>query len=314
MCEAHGAYLGQIDHLLLELRPPAAFRGSPHRALRRARALYAADPHAVRRALESSRNPFRPPERAALLSALRPPPEAPRGDRSFAAFAHAASRGRYLPTAPLQRLLPRAGDLTPAERLTVSLMVPTADPGAIIRVSTRAYVCPPSRPEEPCVVLHRDAAPHAYGLPVLLGVARYLLKWCSSHPEMPPALRLTPLPPPSPLAAQLSAALARSAAALPPAAPEAFYARELLPAAAEHLTQLQGLIGTRYAPPPAEPEDSARESSAGTDAEPCAICLSPMDGTPPSRIIPCGHTFHSGCIARAAAAGDRRCPLCRAPY
>jgi len=43
----------------------------------------------------------------------------------------------------------------------------------------------------------------------------------------------------------------------------------------------------------------------------CCECLETEDGDEPSYRLPCGHTFHCGCIVRWFRAGSDTCPSCR---
>ncbi|UZP45230.1 hypothetical protein NXS19_013042 [Fusarium pseudograminearum] len=46
----------------------------------------------------------------------------------------------------------------------------------------------------------------------------------------------------------------------------------------------------------------------------CAVCLERLVDTDMVRQLPCGHTFHSGCIAAWYLAGHNSCPVCTCDF
>lgn len=59
------------------------------------------------------------------------------------------------------------------------------------------------------------------------------------------------------------------------------------------------------------PADAADESASAPSPPSCVVCTAPLSEGTPAHMLPCGHTFHCGCICEWFRRGFNSCPLCR---
>lgn len=60
--------------------------------------------------------------------------------------------------------------------------------------------------------------------------------------------------------------------------------------------------------------DSANGSAPDDEAEMCAVCVDNLQGGDLGRSLPCGHTFHLGCIDPWIRRDNNDCPVCRRQF
>ncbi len=324
-----------FDDLLFRSGKTGAFIDGPYKTLKRLNGAYREDPDAVIAALDSGTFPFTAECAAMMKLFLTGGGKFSRETRyaNYHNFCMCASKWNYAPSKKLTDLL-KYERLSDREQEYVALTFPISRPDTIRKVAIGTHIALDNN--DNFYVIQTMGIPKAYELSTVLAVAHYVLRWASSTEDFPKLLAITPLVPPRGKSADVARTLSLYAREMcagstgnfaghhGPLDGYAFYHKYLLPETMKIMSDLMGIIQTRYG-------ISLSASASNDDGNGiCNICLSyftdenfstgpPTAENPLDRrvcTLPCTHEFHRECIAGWYQAGrlHDRCPNCRRQY